>query len=157
MAVHQDEPAPLKEQGPQFRGSKRAHADIDEASPESVSSPLDGNPNAVLKRQKKDVDAMSLKVAELQKKGDEAKCAREEARKKAEEHQVRHPLPIKSEPRLTVCSETFKSSGLTSQGYSRNWNVRSRKILWLRRHIWYVSTKRSTRIMDSSGIGPVHV
>ena len=136
MALHQAESVPPKGQRTQRKGSKRAHVDIDDASPESVSKPLDNNPQAVLKRLKKDIDAMMAIVAEIEKKRDEAKRAREEARKKAEEHQVRHPAQVDPEARLKVYSESFKSSGPASKSYSRRWNVRLRKILWLGKHTW---------------------
>ncbi|KAA6407426.1 MAG: hypothetical protein FRX48_08669 [Lasallia pustulata] len=134
MALHQDESVPPKGQQTQHKGSKRAHVDIDDASPEPVSEPFDNNAQAILKRRKKDIDAMRVIVAEVEKKRDEAKRAREEARKKAEEHQERDPAQVESESRLTVYSESFKSSGPASKSYSRRWNVRLRKILWLRKH-----------------------
>ena len=129
MAVHKDDSALPNGHQSQYKGSKRAHMDVENASPESVSSPLDDSPQAVPKRRKKDVEAMRAKVAELQKKRDEVKRAREEAKKKAEEHQVGLHLMLESKARLIVYSESFKSSGPTSRGYSRRWNVRSRRIL----------------------------
>ena len=96
MALHQDESVPPKGQQTQHNGSKRAHVDIDDASPEPVSEPFDNKAQAILKRRKKDIDAMRVIVAEVEKKRDEAKRAREEARRKAEEHQERDPAQVDS-------------------------------------------------------------
>lgn len=119
MTLHADELAPPKGQNSQSNGSKRVHADVDDASPEPVFSPLNDNPQAVLKRRKKDIDAKRVRVAEFQKRRDEAKHARVEAKKKAEEHQVRHAPHIESEAHLTIHSESFKSSGLALTSKSR--------------------------------------
>lgn len=136
MAMHQDKSAPQKGQDSQSNGSKRVHADVDDATPRHVFSPLDDNPQAVLKRRKKDIDAKRVKVAEVQEKRDEAKRALVEAKKKAEEHQVRRPSRVESKAQLTSRSEPFKSSGPASTSKSKRWNVRSRRIPWRRKHIW---------------------
>lgn len=135
-AMHQDQLAPPEGEQPQLNGEKRAHMDDDDATSQPVSSPLDNNPQAVLKRRKKDIDAKRVRVAAIQKRRDEAKRARVQAKKRVEEHWVGHPSYVESRARLTINSEFFRSSGTASTSESRRWNVRSRRTLWLRNYTW---------------------
>ncbi|MCJ1304794.1 hypothetical protein MMC08_007607 [Hypocenomyce scalaris] len=65
--------------------AKRPHSRIDDGSSVSGSTFLNDGGQVTLKRRKKDVDALRIKVVELQKKRDEAKRLRGEAQRKAEE------------------------------------------------------------------------
>ena len=99
MTVHEGESASSTEQLPQDDSAKRPHSRIGDESSVPGSTFLDDSGQVTLKRRKKDVDAFRIKVAELQKKRDEAKRVREEAKRKAEEHRVGH-LP-KTDPKLS--------------------------------------------------------